>query len=55
MRYFLDGDVGNLGNLLDLEGSVVYLEVLDGDRCCMGIEFTNLNDASRAMLAEYID
>lgn len=41
--------------ILDLEGMVVYLEVLDGDRCCMGIEFTNLDDASRAMLAEHVE
>ena len=29
--------------ILDISGTVVYLESLDETRCCMGIEFENLD------------
>ena len=35
-------------------GSVVYLEALDGGRCSMGVQFTDLDPSSRQLLDQYI-
>jgi c-di-GMP-binding flagellar brake protein YcgR len=35
-------------------GSVVYLEALDGGRCSMGVQFTDLDHDSRRQLESYI-
>ena len=35
-------------------GSVVYLEALDGGRCSMGVQFTELDANSRRLLDEYV-
>jgi c-di-GMP-binding flagellar brake protein YcgR len=35
-------------------GTVVYLEALDGGRCSMGVQFTDLDDASRRRLDDYV-
>ena len=35
-------------------GSVVYLEALDGGRCSMGVQFTELDADSRRRLDEYV-
>ena len=35
-------------------GSVVYLEALDGGRCSMGVQFTDLDEASRRRLDSYV-
>ena len=40
--------------LLDLDGMVVYLQALDGDRCCMGIEFIDVDAESKALLEEFV-
>ena len=40
--------------ILDVNGVVVYLEDLDGDRCGMGIEFTELNADGQAMLDDFV-
>ena len=36
-------------------GSVVYLEALDGGRCSMGVQFTDLDANSRRRLDEYVE
>ena len=35
-------------------GLVVYLEALDGGRCSMGVQFTDLDADSRRLLDEYV-
>ncbi len=35
-------------------GSVVYLEALDGGRCSMGVQFTELDAHSRRRLDDYV-
>ena len=40
--------------ILDVSGTVVYLEELGNERCGMGIEFTDLDAESEALLAEYV-
>lgn len=35
-------------------GSVVYLEALDGGRCSMGVQFTDLDPSSRRRLDAYL-
>ncbi len=35
-------------------GTVVYLEALDGGRCSMGVQFTDLDDAGRRRLDDYV-
>ena len=40
--------------ILDVTGTVVYLEALDGERCCMGVEFTELDPETLAVLAEFV-
>ena len=35
-------------------GSVVYLEALDGGRCSVGVQFTDLDAASRRRLDDYV-
>ena len=41
--------------ILDVTGGVVYLEALDGDRCSMGIEFTDLDAESETALDEFVE
>ena len=41
--------------ILDVNGVVVYLEALEGDRCCIGIEFTELEPESKAILDEFVE
>lgn len=41
--------------ILDVNGVVVYLEVLDGDRCGLGIEFTDLDAETQAVLDEFVE
>ena len=41
--------------ILDLHGVVVYLEVLDGERCGLGIEFTDLDFETKTLLSEFVD
>ena len=36
------------------DGSVVYLEALDGGRCSMGVQFTDLDADSRRRLDDYV-
>jgi c-di-GMP-binding flagellar brake protein YcgR len=40
---------------LTVGGSVVYLEALDQGRCSIGVQFTDLDDASRRRLDAYVD
>ena len=35
-------------------GAVVYLEALDGGRCSMGVQFTELDAHSRQQLDDYV-
>jgi len=41
--------------ILDVSGRVVYLEDLKDDRCCMGIEFTGLDDETQVLIDEHVE
>ena len=51
-RVQLSLSVGNGQKLV--AGSVVYLEALDGGRCSIGVQFTDLDQHSRRRLDDYI-
>ncbi len=42
-------------DIIDVTGIVVYLEALDADRSCMGIEFEPLDPQSQKLLEAYVD
>ncbi len=41
--------------IVDVSGTVVYLEDLDGERCGMGIEFSELDSEAEALLEEFVE
>ena len=41
--------------IVDVSGTVVYLEDMDGERCCMGIEFGDLERESEALIEEFVE
>lgn len=41
--------------IVDVAGTVVYLEDMDGERCCMGIEFNDLDPESEALIEEFVE
>ncbi len=41
--------------LAQVKGKVVYLEQIEGDRCAMGIQFTDVAPKSRRLLDEHVD
>ncbi len=41
--------------IVDVSGTVVYLEDMDGERCGMGIEFGDLDPESEALLEEFVE
>lgn len=41
--------------LVQVKGKVVYLEKLDGGRCAMGVQFTDVTPRSRRLLDEHVD
>lgn len=41
--------------IIDVNGRVVYLEDLEDDRCCMGIEFTDLDDENQELINQYVE
>ena len=41
--------------LIEIQGKVVYLEEIDEERCAMGIQFRNMNEADRQALDNYLD
>ncbi len=41
--------------LVQVKGKVVYLEQIEGDRCAMGIQFTDLASKSRQLLDAYVE
>jgi len=40
--------------LIEVTGTVVHLEVLDAERCAMGVEFTDLDDDARRVLDAHV-
>lgn len=40
--------------ILEVTGTVVYLEALDGERCGIGIEFTDLDPESHRTLEHFV-
>ncbi len=42
-------------HILDVSGTVVYLEDLGGDRCGLGIEFNDLDRESEALLEGFAE
>jgi hypothetical protein len=43
------------GSVADVEGEVVYLEVLDEARCAMGIRFTEVSSGTQTILDRHIE
>ncbi len=41
--------------ILDVEGTVVYLEDLDGERCGVGIKFRDLHPETEALIEEFVE
>jgi len=41
--------------IVDVSGTVVYLEDLDGERCGLGIEFNRLEPEARALIEEFVE
>ncbi len=41
--------------LVQVQGKVVYLQQVEGDRCAMGIQFTDVAPRSRRMLDDYVE
>ncbi len=41
--------------IVDVSGTVVYLEVLDGQRCGLGIEFNDLDPEIEGLLGGFVD
>ncbi len=41
--------------IVDVSGTVVYLEDMDGERCGMGIEFGDLDPETEALLEEFVE
>ncbi len=41
--------------IIDVSGKVVYLEELDEERSCMGIEFVDLDEESTELVAQYVE
>jgi c-di-GMP-binding flagellar brake protein YcgR len=40
--------------LIEVTGTVVHLEVLDADRCAMGVEFSDLSDEARRVIDAHV-
>lgn len=40
--------------LIEVTGTVVHLEVLDAERCAMGVEFTDLSDDARLLIDAHV-
>ncbi len=41
--------------IIDVSGTVVYLEDLDGERCGMGIEFHEMDSETEALIEEFVE
>ena len=41
--------------LVQVKGRVVYLQQIEGDRCAMGIQFTDVSPSSRLLLDDHVD
>jgi len=40
--------------LVDVRGKVVYLKEIDDERCAMGIQFVDMDQADRQQLEDYV-
>jgi hypothetical protein len=49
----LDLAVGN--QVVGVEGTVVYLQALDEERCCMGVEFLHVDPKVQQLLNEFLE
>lgn len=49
----LDLAVGD--EVVGVEGTVVYLQALDDEKCCMGIEFLQVDPRVQQMLNEFLE
>lgn len=43
------------GKIVEVSGTVVYLEVIDQDRCAMGIQFGTLSEKARRVIDACLD
>jgi len=50
LRSMVDLTLAIAGKIVDIRGTVVYLEVIDGDRCAMGIHFGELDEKARQVI-----
>lgn len=41
--------------IIDVSGTVVYLEVIDDVRCCMGVAFDDLSPEAAAILGRHVE
>ncbi len=41
--------------LVRIKGKTVYLQKVDGDRCAMGVQFTDVAPRARRLLDEHVD
>jgi len=50
LRSTVDLTLAIAGKIVDVRGTVVYLEVIDGDRCAMGIRFEELGEKAKRVI-----
>jgi hypothetical protein len=43
------------GEILDVHGVVMYLQIVDEQRCAVGIQFKDLSEDGRRMIQRFID
>lgn len=53
LRSILGLSVQLENEIVELEGMVIYLQVLDQERCALGVQFTDLSDDVRAKLKKF--
>ena len=41
-------------HVIDVRGSIAHLEVIDNERCAIGIEFTDLSPEARKLIDEHV-
>lgn len=55
LRSVVDLTLAITGKIVDVSGTVVYLEVIDEDRCAMGIQFGELSVKANRIIDACVD